>query len=246
MIAAFTVRKNQGARICGKRQKLEFSIETARLVINRMDGLRSNFYTSATDHGRSGNQRPSEDYFADGDGPAPERLPCPGPPFDHRRMAIKFDKPVAIEQPQKTGVSDPGEGPFPVTTEQVERSPTEGSSRFGPTAIQEPAAIVDEGPPAPLRTITRRAVGMEPGIALRPGAWDAAVVLDDGSAFFEIGRVRLWAPFGPLGSLGKLGRIHRPPGVSPILPILPKVRVCLATERMRPSAQITPAGIEGG
>jgi hypothetical protein len=54
------------------------------------------FTLSATDHGRSGNQLPSEDYVADRDGAAPERMRRPCPPLNHRRIAIKLDKPVAI------------------------------------------------------------------------------------------------------------------------------------------------------
>jgi hypothetical protein len=98
-------------------------------------------------------------------------------------MAIKLDKLVAIEQPQKTGMIDPGKGVLPIASEQVERSPTKRSHLFGPAAIEESTAIIDECLPAPQRHVARWAIGMEPGVALGPRARDAAVMLDDRRAF---------------------------------------------------------------
>ena len=62
------------------------------------------------------NQFPCEHDFADRDGPAPECLPRSGPPLNHGRMAIEFDQLVAVEQPQKTGIFDPGEGALPIAS----------------------------------------------------------------------------------------------------------------------------------
>jgi hypothetical protein len=71
-----------------------------------------------------------------------------------------------------------------VATEQVERSPAERRCFPGPAAIKEVADILDEGVPAAQWHVTRSAIGIKPGEALRPGARDVAVMLDNRRAFF--------------------------------------------------------------
>ena len=66
-----------------------------------------------------------------------------------------------------------------IAAEQIDGSPAECGGLLGPTGIEESAAIVDENLPARQWYVAGRSVGVQPGKALRPGAGDAAVVLDD-------------------------------------------------------------------
>ena len=74
---------------------------------------------------------------------------------------------------------DSGEGPLPIATEQVQRSPAQRGSLFGPAGIEETSYVVDELLPALRRHVSKRALGTQPGEALGPGARDLAIMLDD-------------------------------------------------------------------
>ena len=79
-------------------------------------------------------------------------------------------------------MTDPRGGPFPITTEQVERSPTQGRCNGAEGAIKEQPHIIDKAPPALERYVTGRPVRVEPRKAFGPFAQDLALVLDDGGA----------------------------------------------------------------
>ena len=85
---------------------------------------------------------------------------------------------------------------------------------FGCPTVEKRAYGVDNGFPSVQRHASGRAIRMEPREAFCPCPRDAAVVLDDGGAFLEIGRCCLWAPFGPFGQFGQYGRNSRPPANS--------------------------------
>ena len=54
---------------------------------------------------------------------------------------------------------DASECPFTIAAKQIERSPAESCCLSGPTAVEEPAAIVNEAQPTPRRHVSRCIVG---------------------------------------------------------------------------------------
>jgi hypothetical protein len=104
--------------------------------------------------------------------------------LDSRRILRKHHDAPAVHQPQQAALVDPSEWPIPVSTEQVERSPVERDSDGTEGAVNEAPYIVHEATPARGRYVTERSVGIKPGETFAPGTGNAAVMFDDGGAFF--------------------------------------------------------------
>ena len=78
---------------------------------------------------------------------------------DRRRVFGQREQAIAVQEPQKPGLTDAGERPLPIAPEQVERSPTECCGDSAKRAIEKPANVVDEPQPAPRRHVAGRRSG---------------------------------------------------------------------------------------
>jgi tetratricopeptide (TPR) repeat protein len=106
-----------------------------------------------------------------------------GWPLDRRGVRHQGHQLAAVDDPNEPGAINAGKRPLAITAENVERAPAERRCSLSPSAIQEPASIVEELNPAPRRHVIWRARWIEAGEAFGPVPRRLAVVLDNGREF---------------------------------------------------------------
>src|SRR5262249_5878120 len=114
----------------------------------------------------------------------PKGLPHAGRPVGRGSGLGHRHELAPVAEPQKADPGDGGTGPLALAADDREGTPAERSSAVWPTAIDEAAGIVNKLNPAPRRHVAGRAGWIESRKRLGPVLRRAAVIFDNGRAFF--------------------------------------------------------------